>query len=101
MANTKVYDVVVKVGEYQDSNGETKGRYENVGSVMKNDEGRSYVILKRTFNPAGVPNPNDRDSVILSLFKPDQNGNGGNAAPAASSAKKSAPAADLDEEIPF
>jgi len=69
MAN-KMYDVVVKTGEYQ-QNGEPKSRYENIGSMMQGDNG-PFLILKRTFNPAGVPNPDNKDSVIVSLFEPKQ-----------------------------
>lgn len=68
---SKMYDVVVKTGEYQNNQGETKGRYENVGTMMQGDNG-PYLILKRTFNPAGVPNPDNKDSVIVSLFAPQQ-----------------------------
>jgi len=64
----KLYDLVVKTGEYQ-SNGETKGRYENIGSVMQGENGQ-FVIIKRTFNPAGVPNPENKDSLIASCFEP-------------------------------
>ena len=63
----KVADLAVKTGEYQ-KDGETKGRYENVGSLMQGDKGH-FLILKRTFNPAGVPNPDDKDSVIVSCFE--------------------------------
>jgi len=66
----KIYDIAVKTGEYQNNQGETKGRYENVGAVMKGQDGSSFIIMKRTFNPAGVPNPENRDTVILSLFQP-------------------------------
>lgn len=65
----KLYDLTVKTGEYTNAQGETKGRYENVGSVMQGDNGQ-FVILKRTFNPAGVPNPDDKDSVLISCFEP-------------------------------
>ena len=67
----KLYDLTVKTGEYTNAQGETKGRYENVGSVMQGDNGQ-FVILKRTFNPAGVPNPDGKDSVLLSCFEPQQ-----------------------------
>ena len=67
----KLYDLAVKTGEYQNAQGETKGRYENVGSVMQGDNGQ-FIILKRTFNPAGVPNPDCKDSVIVSCFEPQQ-----------------------------
>ena len=69
----KIADLVVKTGEYQ-KDGETKGRYENVGSMMQGDNGQ-FMILKRTFNPAGVPNPECKDSVIVSCFEKQENNN--------------------------
>lgn len=68
---TKLYDLVVKVGEYQ-QDGQPKGRYENVGSMMQGDNG-PFLILKRTFNPAGVINPENKDSVIVSCFEQQNN----------------------------
>ena len=64
----KVYDLAVKVGSYQ-KDGQDKGKYENVGVVMQSDKGM-FIILKRTFNPAGVPNPENKESVIISMFEP-------------------------------
>lgn len=65
----KIKDVAVKTSEYQDSQtGEVKARWLNVGAVMKDDKGDSYLVLDRTFNPAGVPNPENRSNVILGLF---------------------------------
>ena len=70
----KVFDLAVKTGEYQ-KDGETKNRYQNIGSIMENDNGQ-FMILDRTFNPAGVPNPDNKSSVIVSMFKSDRdNGN--------------------------
>jgi hypothetical protein len=66
MSYRKTDDLVVKVGEYQ-KDGETKGRYENVGQILSDGERELYMI-KRTFNPAGVPNPDGKDSVLLSRF---------------------------------
>jgi len=66
---TKIRDIAVKTGEYTDQNGQTKGRYQNVGSLMKSDDGGEFIILNRWFNPAGIPNPDNRDSVILSCFQ--------------------------------
>jgi hypothetical protein len=66
---SKQYDIAVKVGEYTDREGNTKGRYMNVGAVIQGDKG-PYIVLDRTFNPAGVPNPDGRSSVLLSLFAP-------------------------------
>jgi len=67
--STKVYDIAVKTGEYQ-KDGQIKGRYKNIGCVMKNDDGGSFMILDRTFNGAGLPNPEGRDTFIASLFEP-------------------------------
>lgn len=64
---TKKYDLAVKTGEYQDREGNTKGRYENIGAIMENDNGQ-FMMLKRTFNPAGVPT--DRDNILVSMFEP-------------------------------
>lgn len=69
MAATKIRDLAVKVSEYTDAQGQPKGRYENVGSMMKGDDGGIFLIFKRTFNPAGVPNPEGRDSVMISCFE--------------------------------
>jgi hypothetical protein len=63
----KIQDLCVVVSSYTDQSGAKKNRYENVGHVLQIDDG-SMILLKRTFNPAGVPNPDGRDTVILSRF---------------------------------
>lgn len=72
MPAQKLYDLAVKTGEYQNQNGETKSRYENVGAVMQGENGQ-FIMLKRTFNPAGVPDLQGRggDSVLISCFEPN------------------------------
>lgn len=90
---TKTHDLVVKIGEYT-KDGEKKNRYENIGSVFENEDGGSFMLLKRTFNPAGVPNPDNKDSVIVSRFEVK-----GYEADTATP-KKSSMTAD-DEDIPF
>lgn len=62
-----IADICVRVGTYE-KNGETKNRYENVGSKWENNEGGTFMTLKRTFNPAGVPNPDNKNSIILNVF---------------------------------
>lgn len=91
----KIKELKVKTGEYT-VNGETKGRWEDVGAIMQGDKGK-FIMLKRTFNPAGVPNPDGRDSVLISMFDPkEQQGT----APAAAPAPR-APAPSSDDDIPF
>jgi len=68
---SKKYDLVVKVGSYE-KNGETKNKYQNIGAVIQGDNG-PYIIMDRTFNPAGVPNPENRENFIVSLFEPRDN----------------------------
>jgi len=68
MSFKKVSDLAVKVGTYE-RNGETKGKYINVGLVLEKDDGGSMILLNRTFNPAGVPNPDNKDTVIISRFE--------------------------------
>jgi hypothetical protein len=63
----KIKDLAVKTGTYE-SGGQTKGRYLNVGSVMEDDNGGKFLMIDRTFNPAGVPNPDNRSNVIISMF---------------------------------
>lgn len=72
MAAQKIKDLAVKVGSYTDGQGQEKGRYQNVGSLMRSDDGNEFIVLNRWFNPAGVPNPENRDSVLISCFEPKQ-----------------------------
>jgi hypothetical protein len=108
MASTKIKDLAVKVGSYTDrSSGQEKGRYENVGALMQSDDGNMFVMLKRTFNPAGVPGNADRDSLLISAFDPQQrDGQQNNQTPRGNAPPQSggAPAggrSDMDDEIPF
>lgn len=77
MAAQKIKDLAVKTGSYTDSQGQEKGRYQNVGSMMRSDDGNEFIVLHRWFNPAGVPNPDNRDSVLISCFEPKPQGQQG------------------------
>jgi hypothetical protein len=94
----KKYDLVVKVGEYTDGQGQTKGRFKNVGVMMDGDKG-PYLLLDRTFNPAGVGGNEGRESIIVSLYEP-KDGAGQQQATAAKSGGYKA--SDLDgDDVPF
>lgn len=67
MANKKLYDVAIPLGSYEDRNGVEKTRWQNVGAVIEGDKG-PFLLLDRWFNPAGLPNPENRTSVVISLF---------------------------------
>lgn len=100
MPATKVKDIAVKTGEYQ-KDGQTKGRYENIGSIFKSDDGGTFLLMKRTFNPAGVPNPDNRDTVLISVFDLREEG-GGQRQQSAPAQRQAPPPADVsDSDIPF
>lgn len=111
MASKKIRDLVVKVGEYQDRNtGANKGRFENIGALMESDKDGSYfIMLKRTFNPAGVPGQDARESILISCYLPEdqRKGDGGQSqqpraqsgSPAGGAGRGGTP--DMDDEIPF
>ncbi len=105
MASTKLKDLVVKVGSYTDrASGQEKSRWETIGALMQGDDGNMFVMLKRTFNPAGVPGQDSRESILVSAFDP-QSKQGGDDRPAQGPKRSDAPpqrrAADMDDEIPF
>lgn len=101
----KTHDIAAKVGEYTNSSGETKGRWLNVGALMQADDGGQFIILHRTFNPAGMPNPDGRDSVMLSCFVPNndrqQSGGQQQASQQQSTGTGGAATRDIEDEIPF
>ena len=102
MAARKIKDIAVKTGEYQDRNsGQTKGRYQNVGALMKNDDGSVFILLNRWFNPAGIPS--DRDTVLLSCFdlRDNNDSGGGQSSGGGGSSGGGNTQRDLDDEVPF
>tara|TARA_Y100000310_G_scaffold123421_1_gene122191 strand:- start:731 stop:1018 length:288 start_codon:yes stop_codon:yes gene_type:complete len=91
------HDLVVKVGEYE-QNGQMKGRYLNIGTVMdKGDGGGPFILLKTAFISTQLfmlANKERRDSIIVSIYAKDKDGGKtGSAQPA------SAP--PPDDDIPF
>lgn len=100
----KKFDLVVKVGEYTDNQGQTKGRFKNVGVMMEGDKG-PYILLDRTFNPAGVGGNEGRESIIVSLYEPKQEGGQPSSGQQQHSSAKAngyqTPARDLDDDVPF
>lgn len=61
----KSKSLAVKVGEYTAKDGQTKGRYLNVGCIMEGDKGQ-FILLDKTFNPAGIQSENG--SVLIHIF---------------------------------
>lgn len=96
MAITKKYDIAVKTGSYQDrATGQTKNRYQNIGSVMQGDNG-PFILLDPMINLAAVPREEGKDRILCSLFEPREQG----AAQAAAAPRAAAPA-PMEDDIPF
>lgn len=96
----KKYDAVVKTGSYTDHTGATKGRYENVGIVMENDKGELSLLLKATFNPAGIQREAGRDNIYVNFYTPKES----RQTTAHDTAKQDGyqpGSAALDDEVPF
>lgn len=64
----KIKDLAVALSKWTDRDGNEKTNWMNIGSIMEKDDGGKFMILSRTFNPAGVPNPDNKDSLIVSMF---------------------------------
>ena len=67
----KLYDLAVKTGSYINSQGEEKGKYLNIGSVMESDKGK-FIFINRSFNPAGIPFKEGDESIVVSMFTPKE-----------------------------
>lgn len=99
----KLYDLAVKTGEYTDNSGAKKGRWQNVGAVMANDDGGKFIMLAKWFNPAGVPDLSGKgatsESILLSMFEP-KDGQQQQSAPQQRQAPRQQQPAQ-DDDIPF
>jgi hypothetical protein len=105
---TKLYDLAVKTGEYTGNDGQTKGRWQNVGAVMQNNDGGKFIMLAKWFNPAGVPDLSGKnaqsESILLSMFPPKEQGQQQQAPAPRQAAPAPRPApqhASMDDDIPF
>lgn len=96
MASRKLYDLAVKTGEYTDSQGQQKGRWQNVGAVMSSDNGGQFIMLAKWFNPAGIVDSKGGESILLSCFEPNKAGS-----QAPQQAPLPASRAVAEEDIPF
>lgn len=67
---TKLYDLCVATRNYRDNNGNEKAVWENVGSLLKNDDSKTFMMLKAHFNPAGIQRKEGSESILVSMFQP-------------------------------
>ena len=109
----KIKDLAVKTREYTNTAGEKKANWQNIGSIMENDEGRQFILLDRWVNLAGIPdygNKPNPTAVLVNVFEPKETGGAGagnNYQPSAhsqakaESAKPPAGGDNMDDDIPF
>ena len=85
----RTHTLKVKTSEYTDAQGQTKARWVDVGSVLKNDKG-PFLMINKHFNPAGIETRPGSDAVMVSIFEVDDT-------------PKPQPAGDDfgDQQIPF
>lgn len=68
MATKKIKNLSVALSKYTDHSGNEKTNWLNIGAIFQKDDGGKFMIINRTFNPAGVPNPDNKDSLIVGMF---------------------------------
>jgi len=68
--------IVAKTGSYQNAQGETKGRYTNIGIIMNNDNGE-FILIDPAVSLSGVlvqqniATGKNSDRVLCSIFDQD------------------------------
>lgn len=72
---TKTFDLVARVGQYKDAQGNEKVRWQTIGAIFEGDKG-PFMVLEPWINTAGLPK-NDNGALFISMFKPDRNRQGG------------------------
>jgi outer membrane protein OmpA-like peptidoglycan-associated protein len=80
----KLYDVAVKTGSYTDGQGAEKGRYTKLGVVMSGNDGGQFMLLEPMVDIAGCLMLQNnmaitrgqpvRDSLMCTMFEPNQQG---------------------------
>lgn len=67
---TKLYDLCVATRNYTDNTGKERTMWENIGSVLENDDSKMFMMLKAHFNPAGITRKEGSESILVSMFPP-------------------------------
>ena len=102
MATRVKYELTVKTGEYTDrSTGQTKGKWQRIGTAFETDDGGMFISLDPWINLAGFPT-NQYGNVSVSCFTPKPFG-AERSAPVGRGAppRNAAPTFDEDVDLPF
>ena len=93
----KLYDLAVVVSKYSARDGQEKSRWENIGALFENNDGRKFIMLKATFNPAAIARKDGSDSIAVSLFTPKKRNDNNNS----NEESYSEPQDFNDDDVPF
>lgn len=96
---TILKDLAVVIDTYTDRNGAEKKKWLTIGQLHSSKEGREYITLEPHINLAAIPRKDGDSRVYVSMFEPKAKGDAPAAAPAQSA--KPAPAAGMDDDVPF
>lgn len=107
MATKVLKELAVAVASYEDRNtGQTKNRYRNIGVLLESTNERGevnrFLMLDRSFSPAGVPFKPGSDKILISMFDPRDNSQSGQQSGGQSQSQGDhGGRTDYDDEIPF
>jgi len=94
MAARPTHDLAVKTGEYTDRQGQTKGRWLRIGTVIKHDDGGTSIKLDAV--PVGLPDWDGWVNVFKREERQAPGQGGGRSEPAPAGAQE-----DFEDDIPF
>lgn len=94
----RTHDLAVVVGTYQDSYGNEKKRYANIGVMMEGDNG-PFILLDKHFNPAGVNGKDGR--IVISCFEPKERDGQQKGGGSPQTKGRASYDDDLNDDVPF
>ena len=90
----KTHDLAVKIREYTDRDGNQKAQWQNIGALMQDDKGGTFIMLEAWVNLAALPRRDGSSAVLVSCFEPrEQDGAKAPAARSGAPAPRSQPGA--------
>jgi len=99
MATKKIKNLCVASGKYTGNDGQEHTNWLTIGAILQKEDGGKFMLLERTFNPAGCPNPENRSTLIVSMF--DVKPKDGEQAQSQSQESSSGMPDFKDDDIPF
>ena len=97
-----IKDLMVKVDEYTNSKGEKKARWQKIGAEMQGDDGSTYLVMDRWFNPAGVPDLSGKGGKSIIVWRFDLRDNASTPAQNGANSASTPDSGNMpNDDIPF